>query len=69
VREAQHVGLLPGLQVGALVEPWLRLPAPVSCGADSGQGDGSDERDDGFLEQHCKEPDMKAVVACLVGSN
>ena len=49
------------------------LPASLAfisklwCGGnDSGQGNGSDERDDGFVEQHCKECGVKAAVVFLV---
>ena len=36
---------------------------------DTGQGNGSDERDDGFMEQHCSECIKGVVVSsvCLVG--
>jgi hypothetical protein len=35
-------------------------------GDTSGQGNGSDESDDGFVEQHCKECSMKEVVVFSV---
>ena len=44
----------------------LALISERWCGGDdSGQGNGSDERDDGFVEQHCKECGVKAAVAFL----
>ena len=35
----------------------------------SGQSDGSDEGDEGFLEEHCGGCSVKAGVDCLVGLN
>ena len=45
-------------------------PAWLGCegGDASGQGNGCDERDDGFVEQHCEECSMKGFPVFFVFS-
>ena len=60
-----------GVVLPAVLFPGVYLPAALwEGGDDAGHGHGGEERDDRFVEEHCNECGMKAIVVfsiCLVG--
>ena len=54
-----------------LLCPGVDYPVALGeSGDDAGHGNGGDERDDGFVEEHCNECVIEEVVVfslCLVG--